>query len=107
MNRLKEIDALKDNYKTHIDNCSEFFKMCYCNKVLMFLLAAKDNLDWKHNKIDRTLMSFLMVYLHGAIGEGLSNQMKMTKSMGVQYSINWWKNNGFENPPEINPYEFM
>lgn len=107
LNKLKEIDALKNNYKTQIDNCSEFFKMCYCNKVLMFLLAAKDNLDWKHNKIDRTLMSFLMVYLHGAIGEGLSNQMKMTKSMGVQYSINWWKNNGFENPPEINPYEFM
>lgn len=107
LNRLREIDSLKDNYKSQIENCSEFFKMCYCKQVLMFLLSAKDNLDWKHSKIDRTLMSFLMVYLHGAIGEGLSNQMKMTKSMGVQYSINWWKKNGLENPPEINPYEFM
>jgi hypothetical protein len=27
--------------------------------------------------------------------------------MGQNYSINWWKDNGFEIPPEINPYEFM
>jgi hypothetical protein len=33
--------------------------------------------------------------------------MKMTKAMGMNYSINWWKEKNMETPPEINPYEFL
>ena len=31
----------------------------------------------------------------------------MTKSMGMNYSVNWWKNNNMAVPPEINPCEFL
>ena len=85
----------------------EFYRICYCDEVLKFLLAARENLDWENNSIDASLMSILLVYLHGKLGEGLSNQMRMTKSMGMNYSVKWWKKNGFINPPEINPYEFI
>jgi len=33
--------------------------------------------------------------------------MKMTKAMGISYSIKWWKKHNFNNPPEINPLEFL
>lgn len=69
----------------------EFYRICYCDEVLKFLLAARTHLDWKNNQIDSTLMSILLIHLHGKLGEGLSNQMRMTKSMGMNYSVDWWK----------------
>jgi hypothetical protein len=33
--------------------------------------------------------------------------MRMTKSMGMNYSVEWWKKNGLTKPPEINPFEFI
>lgn len=105
--KLKDIYDLRENYSTEILNYNEFFRMCYCDEVLKFLLSARDNLDWKHNNADRTLMAFIAIYLHAAVGEGLSNQMRLTKSLGMQYSIDWWKKNNYTNPPEINPYEII
>ncbi len=67
----------------------EFFGMCYCDEVLKYLLVARSNLDWEKNIVDATLMSIILIYLHAKLGEGLSNQMRMTKSMGMNYSINW------------------
>ena len=107
------IDLLFDIYnkRNEFNNLLEgmplFFRMCYCDEVLKFLLSARHNLDWIYNSTDATLMSILLVYLHGKLGEGLSNQMKMTKAMGVNYSINWWTKYNLTNPPEINPLEFM
>jgi len=107
LSRLKGIYDLRENYVADILNCNEFFRMCYCDEVLKFLFAAREKLDWKDNSIDRSLMAFIVIYLHAAIGEGLSNQMRLTKSLGMQYSINWWKKNNLTTPPEINPYEVI
>jgi 16S rRNA G966 N2-methylase RsmD len=52
-------------------------------------------------------MAMILVNLHGKIGEGLSNQMKMTKAMGISYSMNWWNLHNLDSPPEINPLEFL
>lgn len=105
--RLEYIYKFSKNYKSEVKNYSLFFKLCFCEDVLKFLLAARSNLNWRKSKVDSTLMSFILVYLHGKIGEGLSNQMKMTKSMGYNYSIEWWQKNGFEKPPSINPLTFL
>jgi DNA modification methylase len=105
--RLKKIYKKRDNFKTNILKMPEFFRVCYCDEVLKFLLSARKNLKWKTNKIDATLMALILLHLHGKIGEGLSNQMKMTKAMGINYSINWWKEHNMENPPQINPFEFL
>jgi len=107
LNRLSTIYKISQKDRSRLKNYSEFFNMCFCEDVLAFLIIARELLNWKKSSVDRTLMSFLLVYLHGKIGEGLSNQMMKTKSMGEKYSINWWRRNGLNKPPQINPYEFI
>jgi len=105
--RLLEIYSRRNYYNRAIERMPLFYRMCYCDEVLKFLLSARKHLNWKSNSIDATLMSILMVYLHGKLGEGLSNQMKMTKSMGINYSVNWWKKHKLTKPPLINPLDFV
>ncbi len=107
IDRLLEIYGKRNYYRRAIERLPEFYRLCYSDEVLKFLLAARINLDWKNNDVDATLMSILLVYLHGKLGEGLSNQMRMTKSMGMNYSVDWWKKNKLTKPPEINPFEFI
>lgn len=105
--RLLEIYGKRNYYNRAIERMPEFFRMCYCDEVLKFLLAARTHLDWKKNNVDATLISIILIYLHAKLGEGLSNQMRMTKSMGMNYSVKWWKKNKMKTPPEINPCEFI
>ncbi len=105
--RLLEIYGKRNYYKRTIERMPEFFRMCYCDEVLKFLLAARTHLDWKKNNVDATLISIILIYLHAKLGEGLSNQMRMTKSMGMNYSVKWWKKNKMKAPPEINPCDFI
>lgn len=105
--RLKDIYSRRNYYKRASELMPVFYKMCYCDEVLKFLLAARKHLDWRNDHVDATLMSILLVYLHGKLGEGLSNQMRMTKAMGIKYSVNWWKKHNMIKPPRINPLEFV
>lgn len=105
--RLHEIYKKRNYYRRYIQKMPEFYRICFCDDVLQFLLFARKHLDWHSSNTDATLMSIILVFLHAKIGEGLSNQMRMTKSMGMQYSINWWKKNNFAKPPEINPLELL
>ena len=107
IDKLLEIYIKRNEYIEQIVQMSEFYRICYCDEVLKFLLCARENLNWKNNNVDATLMSILLIYLHAKLGEGLSNQMRMTKSMGMNYSVEWWKSKGMEIPPEINPCEFI
>ncbi|NCI50913.1 site-specific DNA-methyltransferase [Sediminibacterium roseum] len=107
IDRLLEIYGKRNYYKVAANKMDTFYKMCYCNEVLKFLLAARKHLDWKNNDVDATLMSILLIYLHAKIGEGLSNQMRMTKSMGMKYSVDWWRKNKMTKPPKLNPCEFI
>jgi len=105
--RLTEVYSKRDYYEKDIESMPEFYRICYCDEVLRFLLAARIHLDWRNDNVDATLMSILLVYLHGKLGEGLSNQMRMTKAMGINYSVNWWKRHRMIKPPRINPLEFV
>jgi hypothetical protein len=107
INRLLEIYGKRNYYNRAVEKMPEFFRMCYCDEVLKFLLSARAHLDWRNINTDATLISIILVYLHAKIGEGLSNQMRMTKSMGMNYSVQWWKKNNMGTPPEINPCEFI
>lgn len=107
VDRLRDIYSKGKSHNLAIQRMPEFFHVCYCDEVLNFLLAARTYLDWRNNKVDATLMSILLIYLHGKLGEGLSNQMRMTKSMGMNYSLEWWHKHKMTTPPEINPYEFI
>ncbi|HEY0055773.1 MAG TPA: DNA methyltransferase [Pedobacter sp.] len=107
INRLLEIYGKRNYYSRAAKKMPEFFRICYCDEVLKFLLCARAQLNWKNSDIDATLVSIILVYLHSKIGEGLSNQMRMTKSMGMNYSVQWWKKNNMDIPPEVNPCDFI
>lgn len=107
ISRLNEIHELRSIYKSEINNYHEFFRICYSDEVLTFLISARNNLDWRNNHVDSTLMAIISIYLHGKLGEGLSNQMRMTKSLGIEYSIKWWKNKQLLTPPDIEPRSFL
>jgi hypothetical protein len=107
LKRLETVYKKKHYYERAIEKMPEFFRMCFCDKVLEFLLSARKDLNWLSREADATLMAIILVYLHGKIGQSLSNQMRMTKAMGINYSIKWWKEHNMENPPTIDPYEFI
>ncbi|GBF03890.1 hypothetical protein DAERI_010062 [Deinococcus aerius] len=89
LRRLEEIEALART--TTVPEMPEFFSWAFCPDVLRFLTAARTHLRWKDRKVDRTLMAFILVDLHGKDKDALSNQMRQTKSMGPDYSVRWWK----------------
>ena len=106
--QLRDIYDRRNDYKRQAARLSEFFKLCYCKEVLLFLLSVRDNLqNWQNDQVEATLMSMVLVSLHGKLGEGLSNQMRQTKAMGLNYSINWWKTHEMVNPPQYNPFDFL
>lgn len=104
--RIKEIEARASRHSTHATDLPPFFRHCYCAEVLAFLVCARKLLDWRGSEIDRTAMAFLLVHLHGKSADSLSNQMRQTKAMSPQYSIDWWKSRGL-TAPQIKPSAFF
>lgn len=111
LSRLAEIAAAGPRYSAAACELPDFFKICFAPAVRQFLLAARSELAWKTRRTDRTLMAFILIYLHGKIANGrpsaLSNQMRQTKAMAPQYSIDWWRAKGFDRPPEVDPLAFL
>ncbi|MDR0248984.1 MAG: site-specific DNA-methyltransferase [Oscillospiraceae bacterium] len=107
INRLNDIVTSSTKYKEEQNSANLFFSMCFSGAVLRFLLAARNELKWKTDKTDSTLMAIILHYLHGKRMSSLSNQMPMAKSTSTQYSIKWWKNKSYENPPEIDVLAFL
>ncbi len=89
-----------------IDSLPPFFRHCFSESVLLFLMTARLSLDWRRRRVDRTVMGFILIYLHGKRGAALSNQMRQTKAMSPDYSVRWWKQRGLI-PPQTDPAEFL
>jgi len=104
--RLEMLDNKSNNYLKASKQLPVFFRFCYSNQVKKFLLAARDQLDWRRCPVDWTIMALLLVYLHGKREASLSNQMRQTKSMSPPYAIRWWKEKKI-TPPEVDPLEFL
>ena len=85
----------------------EFQKLAFCRGVLGFIRAAQRILEWRENRLDRTVMAFLVHHLHDKRGSGLSNQLRHSRAMSPRYSINWWKRKGYDTAPEIDPQDFL
>jgi hypothetical protein len=104
--RLVEIQNFANRNSNAEFDLPPFFRHCFSANVRRFLLCARDLLDWRRNPVDRTLMAFLLVHLHGKSSDSLSNQMRQTKAMAPQYAVAWWKERGL-TPPKIDPIEFF
>lgn len=107
LDRLHELDTItKEKYIGSHQEYSEFFNACYSPYILDFLIAARSELRWKRNKVDRTLMGFLSVHLHGKHGTSLSNQMQSVKACGLKYALKWWGEKGYV-APDLDPVELI
>lgn len=85
---------------------NEFQQWAWCSQALGFLRAARRLLKWSDDRCDRTLMAIILVYLHGKLGNAISNQMRQSKGMAPNYSVKWWKDKGME-PPLIDPKSYF
>lgn len=85
---------------------NEFQKLAWSPAVLGFLNAARRMLDWRSCRLDRTLMAFILVHLHGKTGNAISNQMRQSKSMSPDYAVRWWRKRRLR-PPEIDPVPYF
>lgn len=107
LNRVDQIGELARRVtKRKLDRMPEFFHVCYCEDVLKYLIAAKENLDYENSRVDATLMAIILVNLHGKRIQCLSNQMRQGKAMDPAYSIRWWKARKMK-PPERDPVAFL
>ena len=87
-------------------NLPPFFEWAYSPDVLCFLLAAREGLRWRRSKVDRTLMAFILVSLHGKRSSSLSNQMRDSKAMAPDYAVQWWTEREM-SPPNVDPVTFL
>lgn len=104
--RLDELGEFAAQFKDEAQRLPHFFYRCFARRVLRFLVAARAELNWRRNKVDRTVMALLLVSLHGKMGTALSNQMRQTKSMSPQYAVRWWDERELD-PPDIDPVTFL
>lgn len=102
--RIEEIGDLREPGDYEAENL--FQQWAWCPDVLAFINSARRSLDWKGSKIDRTVAAILLVYLHGKIGGGISNQMRQSKSMSPDYAVRWWQNRQM-TAPIIDPVSYL
>jgi hypothetical protein len=88
------------------DDLPEFFEHCFSKDTLRFLIAARDHLDWKREKVDRTLMTLILIDLHGNRHRSFSNQMRQSRAMSPDYSVQWWQKHKLQ-PPEVDVEQFL
>ena len=104
--KIAELGLLSSQYEPCAEELPLFFHRCYAPQVRCFLMAARSLLDWRESEVDRTVMAFILVSLHGKSADSLSNQMRQTKAMSPQYAIDWWESH-CSKPPSIEPCEFL
>ena len=104
--RLEEIGRHAGRYRAQVKALPLFFRHCFGRDVLQFLLAARSELNWRRCVVDRTLVAFILVYLHGKRDYSLSNQMRQTKAMAPGYAMRWWTSRSL-HPPQVDPVTFL
>lgn len=87
--RLESLSARAMDHSA--DPPNEFFRWAFHPDVFRFLDVARAELNWRASPVDRTVMALILVNLHGKSGDGLSNQMRQTKSMAPDYAVRWWR----------------
>jgi hypothetical protein len=102
----KRLDQIAKDKPRAVEN-SDFFRMAFAPNVLKFLCAAREQLDWKSDPVDRTLIAIILICLHDKSKIGLSNQMRQTKAVHPDYAVRWWRRKYKTAPPKIDPVEML
>lgn len=80
---------------------TRFECMAWAPGVRSFLRAARRELDWRSDHVDRTLMGFVMLHMQDKLGSGLSNHLWPTIACSPTYAVKWWTRNGLVRPPDL------
>ena len=106
LSRLKEIgDAVNDEDR-EVEN--EFQRMAWSSDVRGFLKAARRELNWRDEAVDRMLMGFVALHAQDKLSKsGLSNRLPPTIACSPNYAVNWWKREGLDSPPSVDPVEVL
>jgi len=104
ISRLADVEADIRQEDSQPEN--EFQAWCWSPRVLAFLRSARRGLDWQGCRTDRTLMSIILIYIHGKAGYALSNQMSGSRPTSPDYSVAWWSERDM-TAPDVDPVDFM
>ena len=85
IDRLLDLYGQRYNYVDEVKALPEFITSAFVTKCFIFCWPQRP-IKLATRFSDATLMSIILLYLHGKVGAALSNQMRMTKSMGMNYS---------------------
>ena len=88
---------------------SDFFRLCFHPRTLGQLLYLRRSLAWQENDVDCFLAALVLGCLHGESHRSrryFSNRMPRTISTKPDYSVRWWRHNGYE-PPERDVFTIL
>src|SRR5438270_12065572 len=63
--RFEDLGRSAEDYRDAAEELPLFFHRCFTQKVREFLLAAREELDWKRSEVDCTARALLLVDMHG------------------------------------------
>ena len=86
---------------------NRFERMAWAPAVRSFLRAARRELAWRTNGVDRTLMGFVTLHMQDKLGSGLSNCLWPTIACSPTYAVKWWTAKGFIRPPDVDPVALL
>lgn len=87
----------------------KFFGLCFHRGTLPQILYLRSALDWRRRKDDRFIAALCLGALHGESHRSpnyFSNRMPRTISTKPEYSVRWWRKNGYL-PPARDVFEIL
>ena len=88
---------------------ADFFGLCFNRDTLPQVLYLREVLDWRCRNDDRFIAALCLGALHGESHRSpncFSNRMPRTISTKPDYSVRWWRRNGYM-PPQRNVFEIL
>ncbi len=105
LRRLEEIAA--SSVKSDRRAQTKFESMAWSPTVRSFLKAARRELDWRNDKVDRTLAAFIALHMQDKRDAGLSNTLWPTLACSPSYAVRWWTERHMTKPPDVNPVKLL
>ena len=99
--RLRRLEEMAPDAHPLAAPAGDFFSACFHPHTLQQLLFLRDQLDWKHARVDRFIAAVVLGCLHGESHKSrncLSNRMPRTISTKPDYSVRWWIEKGYTAP---------
>jgi len=99
--RLRSLEVSFRKHRGYALPGSEFFAECFNVSTLRQIVFLKRQLRWRDTKVDRFIAALVLGCLHGESHKTelcLSNRMPRTISTKPDYSVRWWRTNGYVAP---------